>query len=290
LLVCLNEWEEFKYSKTEFEKFYSKTLNNINEIIEFAFKCVEKNKNKEIKTKKIMVSSEELFNLKNCMDDIYSNYSFLMDELETNIPERYLNKRWYNKIKNIEKSFLYNLTEIQKEYFNFRKVNLYDMLDELEFKIRNYAMKLNKTVKFNFINDDILVDVFYIGNISKIIYELVKNCVEHSFKNKSGNEITIKFDSYENNMQISIIDNGKGFDVDEIIKNSKNKNIIDDKELDNIDNIFFNLVLYGLKNKNKGLYKIKNYVQQLKGKIKFDIKNKKGTKVYIIFPIFKKIV
>ncbi len=281
----------------------------IKEIIEFAAAAKIKNERETGKEKIVPITSTDLQNLKQCIYDIYTNFSHLTNEINSNIPDRYVEKDWFKNYKNIEKSFITNLTLLQKEYFGFRRLDVNTMLEDLQFEIRNSAMDLKKNIRFTFNPAGFKLDVYQIEIVYEILREFLKNIVEHSIpvpekKNtdekkimteSSVYEISLKFIEDEKNVYIEITDNGTGFDVDEIINVGRRKNIISDTDMQNIGELFFNLLLNiqigSSKNgRGRGLKLIKNNVDKINGQIRFKLRNIRGSHIILEFPHYRKIV
>lgn len=288
----------------------SEFVKRIDEILEFARAAKIKSSRETEKEKIVPITSTDLENLKNCIYDIYTNFSYMSDIIRSNIPERFLKYEWYKNFTDIEKSFENNLTLIQKEYFGFRRLDIKNMIEELEFEIRNFAMSERKNVRINFSPTGFKLDVFQIETVSDILRELLKNIVEHSIqitdnKNNDGNirlqtmtavyDISVKFIEDSKNVYIEIEDNGGGFEVDEIVREARKRNLINDSDSHNLGELFFNILLNLKKSRKKdgggqGLRKVKNYLEKINGSIRFKLRNLRGTQMTIEFPHFKKIM
>ncbi|HPG30354.1 MAG TPA: ATP-binding protein [bacterium] len=299
IFLKINEWSKNNGSLSSSLKKEIEELNKqCGDALEFAYLSKKKSESGKEEEKIVPITSSDLQNLKESIYDIYTNFSQLSKEINQNIPERYLKKDWFKNVKNIEKAFAANLINLQKEYFTFRKLEIKQMIDDLEFEIRTFAMSQNKTVKIIFSGNSLKMDVFYIETVYNILLELLKNSVEHGFSGDDGvkSEISVKFSENENYTFIEISDNGKGFDYDEIIKISKQKGIIGDSELSNINEFFFNILTalnYSSKDKskkNRGLKSVKKLLEKINGSIRFKVKNIKGTHIAIDIPLYKKIV
>ncbi|MBP7652855.1 hypothetical protein KA977_05490 [Candidatus Dependentiae bacterium] len=299
IFLKIGDWSKNNGSLSSSFKNEVEELNKIaDNTLEFAYLARKKNESGKEEEKIVPITSSDLQNLKESIYDIYTNFSQMTKEIKDNIPDRYLKKEWYQNFKNIEKAFVSNLVNLQKEYFSFRKLEIKQMLEDLEYETRTFAMSQNKTVKINYIGNNVKMDVFYIETVYNILIELLKNSIEHGFSDSDSvkSEITVKFFENGNYTSIEISDNGKGFDYDSLIKTAKQKGIIDDSEISNINELFFNILVmlnYTAQVKAKrgrGFKNVKNLLEKVNGNIRFKVKNVKGVHITLNIPLYKKIV
>ncbi len=286
----------------DLKKFSDLILPQLEDALNFAILSKRKKEEERELDKIVPISSSELRQLKESIYDLYTNFSYLTKTINTNLPLRYSKKQWFKDYKNIESAFISNLSNLQREYFEFRRMEIKSMLQDLEYEIRNYAMQNNKNVKLNFINSDIKMDIYCIEKVYQILFELLKNSVEHSFianntETINYNEITVKFSDEKSNIFIEVSDNGTGFNLDEILKIAKSRGMVNDSELENINEIFFNVLLlvspYLKKSEKKqcqGLKSVKSNIEKINANIKFRVKDTKSATIFIEIPLYKKIV
>lgn len=64
-------------------------------------------------------------------------------------------------------------------------------------------------------------------SIALVVNELIQNSIEHGFENREYGYIEIKIYRGEIHSTISVKDNGKGFDIKDIKRNSLGLNIVE---------------------------------------------------------------
>jgi len=323
----LKAFKDFPEIKTKFQQQVESAFN-------FAALSAKKEEEDKISDKPITITSSDLENLKDCIRDIYTQFSYLFKNIEDNLPDRYRNIEWYKNHLNYKRAITQNLVDLQKEYFSYRQISIAQMLEDLEFEVRSFAMKFYQTVSLKFENTDIKLDIFHIEQLNEILLELLKNSVEHGFANltdqsvktnintniknkysdtnsnstinKDDNQssksqikdfekiIEVKFFKEPEYLTVEIIDNGRGFDLDDIIKTAKRNRLLTEFDLNNLDDIFLNLIIFYAKNSRRrgaGLKNVKDIIEALNGIIRFNkVKEKSGAQITIRFPLLKKIV
>jgi len=155
-----------------------------------------------------------------------------------------LKKKYYEKLEITEKEdFSYNLKIIEKQIIQIEKlVNEFSDFARMPKPILknnnliliasdniNLLKELDKNIEFNFIhnNDEIILNSDN-EQLSRTFFNLIKNSIESikekelSIPNFKG-KIVIEFKDYNDYIEFSIIDNGKGFsDLKNNIKNILN--------------------------------------------------------------------
>lgn len=90
----------------------------------------------------------------------------------------------------------------------------YNLLEALE-EYCNYMNESNDlTISFQHLGDNVLIEKNKEVNIFRIIQELVNNGIKHA----EANEITVQISNRNDNLQITVEDDGKGFDPDKVQK------------------------------------------------------------------------
>lgn len=157
----------------------------------------------------------------------------------------------------LERSLLmldYSITELRRMAHNMMPVSLARFgLDEA---LKDYCDSINNSdilkVKYQSFHLNKRFDNNSEVNIYRIIQELLNNTVKHA----KASEALVQLLRAENRLNITVEDNGKGFDYNNLC----NK-------------------------KGTGLLNIRNRVALLKGKIDFQSEQEKGTSVFIEFDI-----
>jgi two-component sensor histidine kinase len=134
------------------------------------------------------------------------------------------------------------------------KVELGEVLEFIVNNLqRSYSLLDNIELALD-LEESIIVPSDVATSVSLIVNELVQNCYNHAFPNGAEGRINVSLKKEEEEVVISVTDNGVGFDIDHIKGNS-----------------------------SLGLFIVKNYVKdKLKGTIQFD-KRKKGMEITFRF-------
>lgn len=191
-----------------------------------------------------------------------------IDLLESN-DERLDNKKNYNMIR----KELNKINELMLEFINITQssysenydfVYIYDILDNI---VKRYSSTYGK--KTHFTTNAQSTEFYILGN-EKSIYILFNNIIKNSLEAIDENgTIAINITKDDNNIIVTIKDDGKGMDKD--LKNKVYENYFTTKELGN-----------GL-----GLSICQKVVQDHKGDFKITNNNDKGCIVKVTLPLYK---
>ncbi|OPF52487.1 sensor histidine kinase [Clostridium baratii] len=160
-------------------------------------------------------------------------------------------------------------SRIQADYLHptFKRVNIVDFIEDIVFVLVDYAKEKNISLIFDTNNEEVFL---YIDEnfMQRIMLNLISNSIKFT---QIGGEIYVKVTEKENDIEISIEDNGIGMDENFInkifVKYTMGKNNESIKE----------------KGSGIGLFVVKNLVELQKGKIKINSKEGEGTKFIILF-------
>jgi signal transduction histidine kinase len=121
--------------------------------------------------------------------------------------------------------------------------------------LNNFANKINitKTIRINLVSD--LKDERFESNLEVVLYRVVCELINNTIKHAHAKKIEINLTKEEEYLSITYKDDGKGFDVDTIMDQSANSGM--------------------------GFSNIYSRINSLKGEIKVESENKKGTLVTI---------
>lgn len=166
-------------------------------------------------------------------------------------------------INNLLSVYQYDANRVE---LNFQMVNIQEVIQSSVRALKHLAFSKSSNIIEN-INDDLLLVNIDESEIKRVLINLISNAIKHS---KGGTEITVSSAVKDNNVIISVSDNGPGIDPadrDKIFQKyqtSKRK------------------VGSGL-----GLYLSKQIVTAHNGKIWFETEVNKGTTFYFTIPIAK---
>lgn len=221
-------------------------------------------------------------------DNILEVHSLKLEEIE-----RILKKETES---NTTKKVLQKINELKKKNFKIL-ISIYS----------NYIFNLAKQRKkdiadFIIEGDDIFVDIENYKEFGKVLVHIYRNVVEHAFYDegvfidmKHENIIKTRIKKQENLIFISIEDNGKGIDIDEIKMRALEKGYYNEEDLAimgkaEILEIIFNHgfstsdIINEISGRGIGLNALRDAVLRLKGTIKVYSKIESGTKFEIYLP------
>ncbi|WP_315118604.1 sensor histidine kinase [uncultured Clostridium sp.] len=136
-------------------------------------------------------------------------------------------------------------------------ISITNVINSILLNIKRCFNNTSKQIEIDLIGEDFYIDSDRATAIALIINELIQNCYDHAFEDMTKGEIQVLIEGDEDYKIIAVIDNGKGFNVEE----------------ENIDSL--------------GLSIVKSYVKdKLIGNINI-YSDENGTKVIIEFPLFK---
>ncbi|MDU1052823.1 HAMP domain-containing sensor histidine kinase [Clostridium baratii] len=160
-------------------------------------------------------------------------------------------------------------SRIQSDYLHptFKRVNIVDFIEDIVFGLVDYAKEKKISLIFDTNNEEVFLHVDE-NFMQRIMLNLISNSIKFT---QIGGEIYVKVTDRENDIEISIEDNGIGMDENFInkifVKYTMGKNNESIKE----------------KGSGIGLFVVKNLVELQKGKIKINSKEGEGTKFIILF-------
>jgi chemotaxis protein histidine kinase CheA len=113
--------------------------------------------------------------LKKYLDDITV-------ELENNSSSflKKLKKEFSDDLEHLENS----MANLQKSIYEFRLISLSTILEPLQKKIEAEALEQNKIIAFHFPEVDFFLDKDILDSVSEILYQLLKNVIDHAYETK----------------------------------------------------------------------------------------------------------
>lgn len=100
------------------------------------------------------------------------------------------------------------------------------IIKKLVKEIKNIGLSIGKDIKIKIQGDSILMDSDKATFVSLVINELLQNCIQHAFTNKNEGNICINVQNGIMYSHISIIDDGDGFNPEEVNSESLGLNIV----------------------------------------------------------------
>ena len=166
----------------------------------------------------------------------------------------------------VEDILLLSEVESKTKDKNIEKINLNDIVEEVKAVVKEQASQMNISINFT------PLEVYFFANKNSI-FELLLNLTDNAIKyNKNGGIVEIKLDQDQNNVYISVFDNGIG-----IPKN----------DLQRVFERFYRVDKSRSKKSGGtglGLSIVKHIVELYYGKIDIDSKENEFTKITITLP------
>ena len=105
-------------------------------------------------------------------------------------------------------------------------VNIKKVIEKIIEKIKAYDCNPSKQINIEVIGDNFKVNSDMATSISLVVNELIENSIEHAFEGKDNGNIRISIENGKIYSNISVIDDGTGFNIRRIDSNSLGLNIV----------------------------------------------------------------
>jgi len=113
------------------------------------------------------------------------------------------------------------------------EVYIKDILEKIIENTAAYFLNDHKDIIIDLLGDNFIVDSEKATSIALVVNELLQNALKHAFSDKNQGLIKVKIYQGYNYSNITIVDNGVGFDINSMKKNRLGfkivKTIVDDK-------------------------------------------------------------
>lgn len=262
---------------------------------------IENNK-KEVKlSRSIRVDINKLDDLMNLMAELVIARSRIIETLSK-----------YD-VKEVDESLtqLSRITlDLQNVVMKIRMVPVAFVFNRFPRLVRDLAKELGKKVNFVIQGEETELDRTVVDEIGEPLVHLLRNSLDHGIegpherlakgKPETG---TLKLSARHegNGVIIEVEDDGKGFDVNEILRTAINKGLISSSEASklNEEEIYNFVFLPGfstktvsteLSGRGVGMDVVKSTIESLKGNISLETKKGKGTKISIRLPLTLAII
>jgi len=200
------------------------------------------------------------------------------------------------------------LEEIRDGIMNIRMVQVGDSFSKLKRVVNNTAKKLGKDINFQIIGGETELDKTVIEKISDPLVHMLRNSVDHGIelphvreqaqKDPKGN-IILKAYPDAGTIVIEIQDDGAGINKDLILQKAIEKGIIS-SDVTLSDKAIYNLIfapgfstaqeVSDLSGRGVGLDVVKRNIEDLRGTVEIDSKEKVGTTMTIRLPLTLAII
>lgn len=162
-----------------------------------------------------------------------------------------------NQIENVEKLTSSSMDEIKTIAFHLRPSTLDDLglFSAIRAHIQRYENTFGIKVEFE-ING---IKQRYSPEIEEVLYRIFQESLNNAAKYSETEKITVRINSGKNRIELYVIDEGMGFNVEEYEKTRKNKGI--------------------------GLFSMKERAKLVKGSVEIESIVGLGTKVKVVIPL-----
>ena len=249
----------------------------------------------------VKVSYERLNTLIDIVGELVTNQSMLKQEIiQNNI-----------RIQNIERTLtdFENITRLIKNIvLSMGMSPVEEIFNKLKIVARNTANELGKTVIVHIVGGETELDRNVMENIYDPLIHLVRNAISHGIETPAEREknnkdkighIFLKAEHKGSGIEITVQDDGRGIDRDEILKKAFDLNLLDNKEGLSDREIFNLLFLPGfstsenvttVSGRGVGLDVVKKNIEQLHGRVEIKTTPGKGTAFIITLPLTLAII
>lgn len=216
------------------------------------------------------------------------------------------------ELDNFQKSArqLRKLTDdLQDVVMSIRMLPIGPSFQKMKRLVRDVAQKINKEVELVLAGEETEVDKNIIDHLGDPLMHLIRNAVDHGIelpaerkaqgKQEKG-RIRLEATTNGGDVVISIIDDGKGLDPQQLIEKAKSKDLLTKAQEDISDEEAFQLILApGFSTKEKvsefsgrgvGMDVVKNNIENVGGSIHIESQQGRGTSIYLKIPMTLAIV
>lgn len=182
-----------------------------------------------------------------------------------NLQSRYLKEERFISSFRETQNRVKSMALVHEQLYQSQNISQIVLLDYIEQLISNLfrAYSIGSNIKYQTKIENFNLDLDSAVPFGLIVNEVISNALKYAFDSKIGGEIMIEtFASPEKNLVLAIEDNGKGFDPDLAMENSK----------------------------SLGLKLVKNLTEQLQGQLEIKSEVNAGTRFEFIFTRIKKEV
>lgn len=199
---------------------------------------------------------------------------------------------------------------LQDKIVDLRKIPLKNVYRPLNRAVRDLSSKLDKSIKLKFIGDDLKVDTSIADVLNNSLVHLIRNCADHgietpdirtSLSKPEEGLITIQSVENQENVTISIKDDGRGINPELVKKKALENELCTEEELQRMSpSKIFSLILEpgfstaqqvtDLSGRGVGTDMVKGSVERIGGWIDIYSEINKGSEFVLNLPIPKSVV
>jgi two-component system, chemotaxis family, sensor kinase CheA len=198
--------------------------------------------------------------------------------------------------------------EVQKVAMATRMVPVGTLFQRVNRLVRDTAKKAGKLAEVELVGEDTQLDKTIIEELTDPIMHMVRNSIDHGIEpaaertqagKKAAGKIQLKAYRQADHIQIEIVDDGRGLNVDRILKKARERGLVaEGAQL--ADAEIFQLIfepgfstaekVTDISGRGVGMDVVKRQIQKLRGKIEIQSKPGVGTTFYLKLPLTLAII
>ncbi|MCG2823032.1 MAG: chemotaxis protein CheA [Desulfobulbaceae bacterium] len=260
-------------------------------------------------TKTIRIDQARLDNFANSVGGLYislDSLNFLKKQLETRLADFGLAARFDGIIHALDEQ----LEKLHANIMSIRRVPVKSLFQRFPKVVRQLSTSLNKEVRFTITGEDTVIDKDLLEKIENPLVHILRNSLDHGLETPEGRKksgkpeqgaLTLHARADENNVYLSIADDGLGIDPRKMKQVALNKGFMAAEELEQLsDKELINLVFRpGFSSAEKvsevsgrgvGMDVVMSGLKECNGSIQLDSTIGKGTTVSLTVPLTKTLV
>jgi len=196
-------------------------------------------------------------------------------------------------------------TQLQEKVMQMRLLSLSFIFDRYPKLIRDISKSLSKKIKYTEMGGDTKLDKTVIEKLADPLIHIIRNSLDHGIeepdvrtskgKNPEGN-IVIKAQSIGDKVYVTIEDDGKGIDVQTVVRKALEKKTVDPDKLDEMSEQEKLLLVFEpgvstmdqiseLSGRGVGMDVVRKTIDDVAGKISIESEIDVGTKITLELPM-----
>ena len=247
----------------------------------------------------VRVSSSKLDELVNLMGELFVNYTQLEKLVYNNADA---------KLEVVLDEHNRVIETLKNQIFDIRMLPLSTVFNRFKRAVIELGKETGKKIELKITGEDVELDKSIVDKLYEPLLHIVRNSIDHGIMKNASNyhqnndyDGTLSLNAINEGTQIKILikDNGKGINLEQVYKAAIDKNIIDNNDNLNEDQILDLLFLPGFSTKENitnisgrgvGLDVVKQEIHKLRGSIGIDSSLNKGTTITIRLPLTLSII
>lgn len=247
----------------------------------------------------VRVSSSKLDKLVNLMGELFVNYTQLEKLVYNNADA---------KLEVVLDEHNRVIETLKNQIFDIRMLPLSTVFNRFKRAVIELGKETGKKIELKITGEDVELDKSIVDKLYEPLLHIVRNSIDHGIMKHASNyhqnndyDGTLSLNAINEGTQIKILikDNGKGINLEQVYKAAIDKNIIDNNDNLNEDQILDLLFLPGFSTKENitnisgrgvGLDVVKQEIHKLRGSIGIDSSLNKGTTITIRLPLTLSII